>query len=297
MRVQSLLRAVAVVLTGLAGGSAAYASFHIMQIEQVIGGVDGDTSAQAIQLRMRAAGQNLVSNARLIVRDAAGLNPIIVKDMTSNVANSSAGDRVLIVSSNFVSQTSPDVLPDFVMTQTIPASYLAAGRLTFEDDFGTIYWSLSWGGTNYTGSNTGNITNDPDGNFGPPFGGVLPSTNSSALFFTGSATAASANNLADYAVTPGPATFTNNARQQFVVFKPRITAITQESNDIRVIWTTIAGKTNFLQRSAGTTDDNYSTNYADIFIVTNVVGSATNYLDNGAVTNFPASYYRVRLVP
>jgi len=110
-----------------------------MQIEQVIGGVDGDTSAQAIQLRMRAAGQNLVSNARLIVRDAAGLNPIVVKDMTSNVANSSAGDRVLIVSSNFVSQTSPDVSPDFVLTQTIPASYLAAGRLTFEDDFGTIY--------------------------------------------------------------------------------------------------------------------------------------------------------------
>src|SRR5438093_1096043 len=241
MRVQSLLRAVAVALTGLTAGSTAYASFHVMQIEQVIGGVDGDTSAQAIQLRMRAAGQNLVSNARLIVRDAAGLNPITVKDMTSNVANSSTGDRVLIVSSNFVNQTSPDVSPDFVMTQTIPASYLAAGRLTFEDDFGTIYWSLSWGGTNYTGSNTGNITNDPDGNFGPAFGGPLPSTNSSALFFTGSATAASANNLADYAVTSGPATFTNNARQQFVVFKPRVTAITQESNDIRVTWMTIAG--------------------------------------------------------
>src|ERR1043166_1996304 len=111
MRVQLSLRAVAAALSGLTAGSAAYASFHIMQIEQVIGGVDGDTSAQAIQLRMRTAGQNLVSNARLIVRDAAGLNPITVKDMTSNVANGSTGDRVLIVSSNFVSPTSPGVLP------------------------------------------------------------------------------------------------------------------------------------------------------------------------------------------
>ena len=80
-----------------------------MQIEEVIGGVDGDTSAQAIQLRMRTAGQNLVSQARLNVRDAAGLNPILVINMTNNVANSSTGDRVLIVSSNFVSQTSPAV--------------------------------------------------------------------------------------------------------------------------------------------------------------------------------------------
>ncbi len=38
----------------------AQASFHLMQIEQVIGGVNGDTNAQAIQLRMRFAGQNLV---------------------------------------------------------------------------------------------------------------------------------------------------------------------------------------------------------------------------------------------
>jgi hypothetical protein len=35
----------------------------------------------------------------------------------------------------------------------------------------------------------------------------------------------------------------------------------------------------------------------DIFIVTNTVGSTTNYLDSGAATNKPARYYRVRLVP
>ena len=35
--------------------SASDPSFHLMQIEQVIGGVDGDASAQAIQLRMRSS--------------------------------------------------------------------------------------------------------------------------------------------------------------------------------------------------------------------------------------------------
>jgi hypothetical protein len=31
--------------------------------------------------------------------------------------------------------------------------------------------------------------------------------------------------------------------------------------------------------------------------VTNVVGTTTNYLGTGGVTNFPSRYYRVRLVP
>ena len=44
---------------GFIAGAAtpAVATFHLMQIEQVIGGVNGDTSAQAIQLRMRASTQ------------------------------------------------------------------------------------------------------------------------------------------------------------------------------------------------------------------------------------------------
>ena len=145
MQFRTLFCAVSGALITLAGASVAHATFHLMQIEQVIGGVNGDPSAQAIQLRMRAAGENLVSSARLIVVDAAGLNPIVIMDMTSDVANSSAGYRVLIASSNFASHTSPAVIPDFIMPQTIPTNYLAAGRLLYETDTGTIYWSVSWG--------------------------------------------------------------------------------------------------------------------------------------------------------
>jgi hypothetical protein len=77
----------------------------------------------------------------------------------------------------------------------------------------------------------------------------------------------------------------------------RITAVVKTNNDIRVTWMTGIGKTNALERSAGTANGSYSNNFTDIFTVANAVGSVTNYLDIGAATNFPALYYRIRLVP
>lgn len=78
----------------------------------------------------------------------------------------------------------------------------------------------------------------------------------------------------------------------------RITGCIQTGSDLLITWVTGAGKTNALQATSGDSSGSYSTNnFADIFIVTNTVGSVTNYLDLGAATNFPARYYRVRLVP
>jgi hypothetical protein len=74
-----------------------------------------------------------------------------------------------------------------------------------------------------------------------------------------------------------------------------ITAITKESNDIRVTWMTGPGKTNALESTAGVAGS-FTNNYS---VLTNIVttGSVTNYLDLGAATNVPSFYYRVRLVP
>jgi len=195
----------------------AHATFHLMQIEQVIGGVNGNLSAQAIQLRMRSAGQEFVSDGRLVARDAAGLNPVLIVDMTTDVANGVAGDRVLIVTPAFQTRVSPLVSPDFVMTNPIPTSYLAAGSLTFEDDFNTIYWRLSWGGAAYTGLGTMSTLNDITGNANPPCAGPLPSTTLQALKFSGLATALSITNAADYGVTTGASVWTNNARNSETV--------------------------------------------------------------------------------
>lgn len=209
--------AFAAAVLGLAWSTQAFGSFHLMQVEQVIGGVNGDPTAQAIQLRQRFLGQNLMSFSRIRVHDANGANSVLVIDMTTNVANSAAGARILIVSPSFAANTTPAAVGDFTMTNVIPASYLAAGSLTFEDDGGTIYWRLSWGGAFYLGPNAGSITNDMDGNFGPPFPLPLPSDSNEAVRFTGAFGAASTNNAADYALTSGGAIFTNNSGSSFAV--------------------------------------------------------------------------------
>src|ERR1051325_2677308 len=153
----------AVILVGSAPFT--HASFHLMQIEQVIGGINGDTTAQAIQLRLRFFGQEFVSQARLVAYDSTGSNPILLIDLTTDVSHGDLGDRILITSPNFANYTTVPLSSDFIMTSLIPASYLAAGRITWEDDFGTIYWSLSFGGSSYTGPTDGEFDNDSDGEF------------------------------------------------------------------------------------------------------------------------------------
>jgi hypothetical protein len=197
---------------------AALASFHFMQIEQVIGGVGGDTTQQAIQLRLRGGSQNQMQFSRLVIRDAAGANPMVLVDMTAPVPNAAGLARVLIVSPAFAAAQNPN--EDFVMTATIPASHLAAGRLTFEDDFGTIYWGVAWGGAGYTGANNCDFTNDANGNCGPAFAGPLPSMTGQALLYNGAAGGASGSNSTDYTVTAGDATFTNNAGASAAVNVP-----------------------------------------------------------------------------
>ena len=195
------------------------AAFHLMQIEQVIGGVNGDVTAQAIMLRQRSFGQNIVNGTRIRAWDANGLNPVIVHTFVGNVANPAGGSRILVCTSAFIAQTTPACVPDGIMTTPIPASYLAAGRLTFEDAFGTIYWSLAWGGANYVGPNNG-TTNDMNGNYGPPYPfplHPLSSGGAAALQFQGTFAAFSTSNDVDYLPTAGPAVFFNNAGAMFTV--------------------------------------------------------------------------------
>ena len=194
----------------------AHASFHLMQIEQVIGGVDGDTTAQAVQLRMRVAGQKFLYSdaggtegpAALVAYDAAGANPVTLIVFPNDVANGEAGDRVLITSPNFVTHVAAAPTPDFRMTALIPASYLAAGHLDYVDGHGDVLWSLSFGGSNYQGPLAAATFN---GSFGSPFAGPLPASDTSALLFQGPASAESVNNATDYQPTPAGAAFVNNA--------------------------------------------------------------------------------------
>lgn len=213
-----------------------HASFHLMQIEQVIGGVEGDTGAQAIQLRMRSSGQNLVSSASVWAADANGSNRVLLLNIASNVSAFASGSRILLATPGFTSAMNSgggSFAPDFTLAAAIPPSYLNAGKITFEADGGTvstpgtIYWSFAWGGASYTGTDTGLPSasggNDADGNYGPAFGSALPITSRQGVIFTGATTALSTTNAADYAFTANPATvFKNNGTSFVVVPEPGI---------------------------------------------------------------------------
>ncbi len=207
-----MIRRLCIVLSGLwvlLASINATASPHLIQIQQVIGGICGDTSLQAVQLRMRTAGQGQVSGAKLVAYDREGLNPVELITIPSDVAVQDSGSTILVASPRFASAFGP--VADFVTSELIPHAYYSAGRLTFENDDGTIYWSLSWGGSNYTGSASGDTTNDFDGRFGPPFPGYIPTSTASALRFLGEAIDPSESNDVDYAWTQDKSTFTNNA--------------------------------------------------------------------------------------
>jgi len=216
VRIHTSLR-FAVTAAAMLLATQAHATFHLMQIEQVTGGANGDKTIQEIQLRMRSLGQNLVSQARVNVYDANGANPILVKNMTTNVANGATGSRVLLGTAAFAANIGIPL--DFTFTSSIPDAYLSAGSLTYEDDFEGILLRLSWGGANYLGPQDGDITNDVDGAFGV-YSGPCPTVDLQGLRFTGAATAPSTDNQTDYALTGGAATFTNNAGTSGTVTAP-----------------------------------------------------------------------------
>jgi hypothetical protein len=221
----------------LALTSSAFASFHLMQVEQIIAAMEGNTSAQAIQLRMRAPDQDLVSLTRVRAWDAAGANPVLILDITTNVPGSPAGARILLCTPAFTSAIqaiTPAFAPDFQMTNPIPASYLKAGKLTFESDSGTILWSVAWGGAAYTGSNTGSTTNDVDGDFGPAFAQGLPTTDRRGLLFKGAASALSTSNATNYGLSPIPAKVFNNSGTGFFIGSKQEISIEQPAGSALV---------------------------------------------------------------
>jgi hypothetical protein len=190
--------------------------YEHFQIYQAIGGVNGNTGIQAIELRETVPGQVDLRSGRLVVADARGHHPVVLKDFLTLVSNNDLDVSILVATANFSTITNPPLTPDFILTNLIPESYLAAGTLTYEEDTSEVFWRLSWGGAKYTGTGAGELDNDNDGNFNPPYDGPLPSAGTDALYNWYDALQSSTNQF-DYAPTSGGAIFTNNAGQSAVV--------------------------------------------------------------------------------
>lgn len=190
---------IAVTLSWLLPASSAFAAFHLIQIEEIIGGINGDTTEQAIQLRYQFGDQNAIANFRVRYWNSTGTVATTLFTFPSAISSTPSkptGTNILLASTAFNSLMSsvPGYSSDFTLTSTIPANILAGGKLTFETDTGSIIWSVAFGA--YTGTNTG-VYNDTD------FGGAtvaIPTDSMKGIHFTAAAGTASTTNAAQYSV-------------------------------------------------------------------------------------------------
>ena len=110
------------------------------------------------------------------------------------------------------------------------------------------------------------------------------------------------NNLAEFLSGTDP---TNGASAL------QITLITWEGNNVRITWPTAGGRTNIVQgwicvidEFGQPSDPSYSNEFfdlSDLIIISGSGDGETNFVDDGTwlgeFTNWPARYYRIRLVP
>ena len=149
--VLTALVGVIALVVALAQGNSAYASFHCMRIHAVMGGANGNTGIQYVELRMNAGGQTLVNGHVLRFYNAGG-------SMTGSftipapVSNGATGASILIGTSGL--QAAAGVTPDFVMPSNVIAP---SGKVTFAEGFDNCQFggpsvvdSVAYGST-YTG--------------------------------------------------------------------------------------------------------------------------------------------------
>ena len=161
-------------------------AFHLMRIDEVMAGADGDASIQFVELQMETSGQNIVSGHTIQFYNSAGAQTGTFI-FSSNVSNFASGASILIGTTAFASASS--VAPDFTMSSDIMAP---DGRVCFET------WDcVAYG--NFTGSNAG---------YGSP-AAALPFTGNSSLKRAGSTD--TNNNASDFSLSaPAPR---NNANE------------------------------------------------------------------------------------
>jgi uncharacterized protein (TIGR03382 family) len=120
----------------------AVAAFHLMKIVEVFPGTVAAPNAQYVRLQMFTAGQNFVTNHKVIVFNAAG-TAVGTFTFTATLPNGSNQASILIATTE--AATLFKLTADLTMTAVIP---LAGGKVCF-DNIDCVAWG------NYTGSPTG----------------------------------------------------------------------------------------------------------------------------------------------
>lgn len=123
-----LVAAVTILLLA-APAPPARASFHLIEINKILTSHNGDATVQAVELRMQAGGQNLVSGLAIRSYDAAGV--LLATHGTFGgslpLSGAVADRKILCATSGFA--TTFGITPDLVITPGLP---LATGQVSFE---------------------------------------------------------------------------------------------------------------------------------------------------------------------
>ena len=102
-------------------------AFHLVEVNKLLVGYNGNLNIQAVELKMISAGENLVGGGFLAVYDSLGDPVATLGTFGGNVPNGSAGDRILCATAAFASAFS--ITPDLVITPGIP---IVTGQISFE---------------------------------------------------------------------------------------------------------------------------------------------------------------------
>lgn len=114
-------------------------AFHLVEVNKLMVGYNGNLAIQAVELKMITAGENLVSGGFLAVYDSLGNSVATLGTFGANVPNGSAGDRILCATAAFASAFS--ITPDLVISPGIP---MVTGQVSFEK-IGCPVNSLAYG--------------------------------------------------------------------------------------------------------------------------------------------------------
>src|SRR6266550_229658 len=130
----SLLAPVALLHAPLAG-----ATFHLNEITKVMVGLNGNNTIQAVELKMLAGGQNLVSGVSVKVYDAAGTQVDSLGSFTGSVPAGIAGRFILCATENFAATFR--ITPDLIVK---PGLLEGTGQISFEEP-GCLINALAYG--------------------------------------------------------------------------------------------------------------------------------------------------------
>jgi len=118
----SLLSSVALLHAPPAG-----AAFHLNEITKVMVGLNGNTTIQAVELKMLATGENLVGGMSIKVYDAGGAQVDSLGSFSGSVPAGIAGRFILCATGNFAATFG--ITPDLVIK---PGLLVGTGQVSYE---------------------------------------------------------------------------------------------------------------------------------------------------------------------